>query len=118
MSRKQNVSAEVVWRERLTRFDKSNLTVRQFCRQEGISDAAFYRWRKRLRSKVQRTKPGERSGDQLPAAVETFLPVSVSPAVFAEVEFPNGVRVRVPAANAEALRVAIMTGNKLCREVQ
>lgn len=117
MSRKQKESAEVVWRERLARFDKSNLTVRQFCRQEGVSDPTFYQWRKRLRSKAQRTKPGERTGSQRPTAVETFLPVSVAPAAFAEVEFPNGVRVRVPAANAEALRVAIMAGNQLSREV-
>ena len=118
MSRKQKESAEVVWRGRLARFDKSGLTVRQFCRKEGVSDPAFYQWRKRLQSSVQRAKPSEISSDQHSTPVETFLPVSVSPAAFAEVEFPNGVRVRVPAANAEALRVAIMTGNQLCREVR
>jgi hypothetical protein len=38
MGRKQSkFAAEVAWRERLPRFDDSNLTVKQFCRQEGVS---------------------------------------------------------------------------------
>jgi hypothetical protein len=35
----------------------------------------------------------------------------------AEVELPNGVRIRVPATHAEALRIAILTGNQACQEV-
>ena len=46
------------------------------------------------------------------------MPVSVPSATFTEVEFPNGVRIRVPATNAEALRVALTTGNEVCREVR
>jgi hypothetical protein len=38
MGRKQSESAEVVWRDRLARFDKSNLNVKQFCHQEGVSN--------------------------------------------------------------------------------
>jgi hypothetical protein len=34
-----------------------------------------------------------------------------------EVELPNGVRIHVPAMQSEALRVAILTGNEVCREV-
>ena len=49
MGRKQSESAEVVWRDRLARFARSNLTVKQFCRQEGVSDPSFYQWRKRLK---------------------------------------------------------------------
>lgn len=48
MSRTQNESTKVVWRDRLARFDRNDLTVKQFCRQEGMSDATFCHWRKRL----------------------------------------------------------------------
>ena len=52
---------------------------------------------------------------------QPFLPVKVSSRedslALAEVEFPNGVRIRVPATHAEALRIAILTGNEVCGEV-
>jgi transposase-like protein len=120
MGRKQNESAEMVWRDRLTRFERSNLSVKQFCDQEGISDPAFYQWRKRLRKSQpqQRPKAARQSGSQGSHAVESFVPVSVSNSTFAEVEFPNGIRIRVPATNAEALRVAIRTSNEMWREVR
>jgi hypothetical protein len=46
-----------------------------------------------------------------------FVPVRLPSSGVSEVEFPNGVRIRVPATNAEALRLAISAGNELCREV-
>lgn len=117
MVRKQRESAEVVWRDRLARFERSNLRVKEFCIQEGISDPAFYQWRKRL-TKRQPRKPGRESGAKEPIVTESFVPVTVSPSAFTEVEFPNGVRVRVPATNAEALRIALTTGNEVCQEAR
>jgi len=55
---------------------------------------------------------------------QPFVPVKVSPlegalnSGLAEVELPSGVLIRVPAIHAEALRVAILTGNEACREVR
>ena len=37
-----------VWVRRLERFDRTDQTVAVFCREEGVSQGAFYRWRKRL----------------------------------------------------------------------
>ena len=118
MGRKQIKSeTELAWRDRLARFDNSNLTVKQFCRQEGVSDPSFYQWRKRLK----RDQPGTKAGRNSSAssnAIKPFVPVSVPGAMVAEVEFPNGVRVRVPATNAEALRAAITVGQEVWREVR
>jgi transposase len=33
---------EKVWRQTLTQHAKSGLTVRQFCRREGLHESAFY----------------------------------------------------------------------------
>jgi len=115
---------EVVWRDRLARFRTSGLTVKEFCRQEGVSDPSFYQWRKRL-DLGQASKRARRSGDGPTKTVKSrpFVPIKVSSSgdvassVLAEVELPNGVRIRVPATHAEALRVAIQTGNEVCREV-
>ncbi len=117
MGRKQNQSAETVWRDRLARFRKSKLTVPQFCRREGVSDPSFYKWRKRLEVDSQEAERVQQSGP--PKTIkQPFVPVSVPASIFSEVEFPNGVRIRVPATNAEALRVAITTGTEVCREVR
>ena len=118
MGRKQSESAEVVWRDRLARFDKSNLNVKQFCHQEGVSNPSFYKWRTRLMRGQRGAKiVGESRGKQA-KAMTPFVPVSVSCSSLAEIEFPNGVRIRVPATNVEALRVALSTGNDVCREVR
>ena len=36
------------WTERLERFQRSQVTLTQFCRDEGVSMPSFYQWRKRL----------------------------------------------------------------------
>jgi len=37
------------WRERLAEHERSGLTVKRFCQERGITQWAFYAWRKRLR---------------------------------------------------------------------
>ncbi|MDP6554528.1 MAG: transposase [Pirellulaceae bacterium] len=125
MGRKRSQSTEAVWRDRLARFNNCKLTVKEFCRQEGVSDPSFYQWRKRLDKVQQGSKRVRRSGSGPTKTVkpQPFMPVKVSswgdaPSLaLAEVEFPNGIRIRVPATYAEALRIAILTGNEVCREV-
>jgi transposase-like protein len=38
------------WRKRLQPRESSDGTVAEFCRREGVSQAAFYQWRKKLRT--------------------------------------------------------------------
>ena len=117
MGRKQSQSAESVWRDRLARFRKSKLSVTEFCRHEGVSDPSFYQWRKRLRKDDSKRKPGRRSGSRKADTAQPFVPIKVSASsAVSEIEFPNGVRIRVPANNAEALRAALQVGHELCRE--
>ena len=109
-------SRAAVWFRRLARFRGSDLTVVEFCRREGVSQPSFYQWRKRLEAEeVSRERQGRKrmasAGDLSP-----FVPVNVTSPVMAEVEFPNGVRVRIPAAHIDALRAAIRAGNDLCQE--
>jgi len=126
MGRKPSQSTEAVWRDRLARFVTCKLTVKEFCRQEGVSDPSFYQWRQRLDMVPKGSKRVRRSGGRSTKTVKAqpFVPVKVSPlegahnSGLAEVELPSGVLIRVPAIHAEALRVAILTGNEACREVR
>lgn len=116
MGRKRNGQAEAEWRKRLAKFRRSGLTVAEFCRREGISQPSFYHWRRRLEDGKGIAKSRRANRPAGPATVE-FLPLHMtSAAAVAEVEFPNGVRVRVPAESIEALRAAVLAGSQLCRE--
>jgi hypothetical protein len=44
MGRNQQRSAESLWRDRLAKYRQSDLTVAEFCRQEGVSNPSFYQW--------------------------------------------------------------------------
>ena len=37
-----------VWRDVICRQKNSGLSIAQFCRQEGLAQASFYNWRKKL----------------------------------------------------------------------
>lgn len=129
MGRKPSQSTKAVWRDRLARFRKCGLTVKEFCRQEVVSEPSFYQWRKRLVHGQPGAKRARRVGGRPTKTVKSqpFVPVKVASSdaitssIFglglAEVELPNGVRIRVPATHAEALRIAILTGNQACQEV-
>jgi hypothetical protein len=118
MWRKQNSGAEAVWRERLAKFESGNLTVADFCRREGVSNPSFYQWRKRLKQRGQQPSRVGRAGRKSPGNGRSsrFLPVNVSGLSMAEIELPNGIRIRVPATNADVLRTAILAGSDVCQE--
>ena len=113
MGGKQRESAVALWRGRLAKFRKSKLSVAEFCRQEGISNPSFYQWRKRLGEEAARSEQV-----QVPAKTpqSALVPVKVSSSLFVEIEFPNGIRMRVPAGNSEVLRCVILAGNELSQE--
>ena len=37
------------WRERIAEHARSGLSIKQFCKDRGIAEHAFYAWRRRLR---------------------------------------------------------------------
>jgi transposase-like protein len=96
----------------MARFRRGTLTVVEFCQREGVSTPSFYAWRKRLGSAAQPKSRGKQPRGASPSkpASRLFVPVNVSSSPMAEIEFPNGVRVRVPATNIEAIRAALLAG--------
>ena len=128
MSRSIDATVWERWRDRHRRFESSDLTVAAYCQAEGVSQAGFYLWRKKLRAgsapTVRRVKPtstkptsmkpastkptstkptSTKPASMKPASTKpTFVPVvatSVASAVV--VTLRNGVRVEVPAVDHE-----------------
>lgn len=83
---------------------ESGLSVRQFCRQEGLSEPSFYAWRRRLAT------PREPAlAKPVPPAAPNFVPVHVadsdSPLV---IELAGGVTLRVAeGCSRELLTTAV-----------
>jgi len=91
----------VEWRARLRRFERSTLSVVEFCRREQVSAASFYQWRRKLGEASANTK--ERP---FPSRAN-FVPVQLTPVVGLEVRFPNGAQLTLPASDSELVRLSI-----------
>jgi hypothetical protein len=73
------------WSERIAAQQRSGTSVKQFCKEQGLTEYSFYAWRKRLQKK--------------------------EPVHFALVE--RGAAQRQTAAGAD-LEVVLATGERLC----
>ena len=40
------------WAERIAAQQRSGMSVKQFCKEQGLTEYSFYAWRKRLRERV------------------------------------------------------------------
>ena len=85
------------WRDRLAERERSGLSVKQFCKQQGLTEYSFYAWRKRLRSAGPvRFALVDRGAQQVPAEFGLELVLA------------NGDRLRIGAGvDAKTLRTAL-----------
>ena len=80
---------ELQWRERLSEFEGSGLSVAGFCDSIGVSVKTFYKWRRKFR-------------DEAATSRSSFFLVVLEPSKL-EIEFPCGAIVRV-ANDAREIR--------------
>jgi hypothetical protein len=90
------------WRERLLRFDGSGLTVSRFCAQEGVSESAFYEWRRRRSA---------RTLGATDVSGRAFQPVVIAPSAFAapalRVRLASGAEIDVAGDSLEVVRAVV-----------
>ena len=107
MSREPDLAKQAAWKSRLREFDRGNFTVAEFCRRAGVSSAAFYQWRRKLKPAVASdacmTSRG-RAENGL-----SFLPVEITGSSSVEVLLPNGARLTIPCHDHEAIRTVLAT---------
>lgn len=98
------------WELRLARFEADHRTVAQFCRDEQVSVAGFYYWRRQCLGVDKIPGDGDRSAARAPhqpanqtprGATEGPLSASV------QFQFANGALVSVPAQCLDALRCLV-----------
>jgi hypothetical protein len=83
------------WRRHLEAWNRGDLTQREYCATQGLSEKSFYRWRSKERTGTTATKPSL-----------TLVPISVGvPAASGAVRLysPGGWRIELPAGDASWL---------------
>lgn len=106
--RSRDPHKEQLWRDHLTRWQASGLSVRAFCARHRLSLPAFYAWRRTLAQRAG-TAP---VAPQQPAV--TFVPLHITPATVSnsptlEVVLANGRCLRVPTGFDTATLRSLLT---------
>ena len=86
----RDLKLERRWRDLIARWERSDLTVRDFCSEHRVSEPSFYAWRRELAAR-------DRDAGPATPPAPTFVPVRVTPPTGLEVVLPTGVVVRVPS---------------------
>ena len=111
MARRRDGEREGYWRELIQRQQESDVSVAQFCRDEGISVSSIYYWRRRLAERPAHDgQAEERTAEPSPGFMAFELPAMAEPC---ELLLANGRRIRVPARfdeRALASLIAIAEG--------
>jgi hypothetical protein len=101
VARAPDLALHARWRDRVRRQAVSGMTIAQFCAQERLALASFHSWKRRLRL------IDLADGHPALPAPSAFLPVTVRVLERApdepppiEADLPNGIRLRLPTANA------------------
>ena len=86
MSGPRNVDRRSYWQSVFQKYADSSLSIRQFCRENGISQSTFFAWRKKLNKEPSlanngrvRTSQGRHSGKsrvKQPAGVNNMSPAA------------------------------------------
>jgi len=110
MGRRADGGKRVEWVTRLRQYEKSGLTVGEFCDWLGVSVATFYNWRRKLGVDPHAPDNCAASALSLPIGKAAFLPVrvvsqsdSASEVRPIEIQLLNGVRILVPLGEAATL---------------
>lgn len=85
----RDLALERAWRQRMRRYERSGLTIREFCQQEDLVDHQFSWWRAELKRRAtaakpgkQRRKPAKKRGRQAKKVSSgTFVPLQIEPSL-------------------------------------
>ena len=91
------ISKDDQWRDRIAEQERSGLSVKQFCKERGVSEYSFYTWRKRLAKK-----------EPVRFALVNREAAGQEPATALELVLKSGERLRIGrGVEAETLRTVL-----------
>lgn len=107
-AKKSDTDQRQFWQMVLETFKSSGLSVRQFCQQEGLTEASFYSWRKRLSTHQKPDTPNE------PLQPEPFIQVSMPTAkpIVLELILASGHKLGIPSDIDPAFLTGVLSAMK------
>lgn len=107
MNRMGNPQRVEVWRKRLVKQAAGPWSVAEFCRREGVSQPAFYLWRKRLGNSPRPARRETATPRQAPEV--EFLSLELPDSLLAagvRIDLPSGAVVQLPGSASPAIIAA------------
>jgi transposase-like protein len=102
--KRRSEAKESSWRRIVSGFDPARTTVREWCKEQGVSEPSFYSWRRELT---------QRAGESTSITGAQFVPVQIAavappvavPAVKGSVKIrlPSGLRLQVSLTQLAAV---------------
>jgi len=98
-NRMRSEAKERLWREQVSLWQRSGLTIRQYCLQHHVNEPNFYAWRRELARRDEVAVAPAPSASRAKAASITWMPVTITSSTppMVEVQLPTGTVLRVPA---------------------
>lgn len=93
MSRRSNPIKVQQWSARFKRFKRSGQSVTQFCRAEGVSQPAFYQWKKKLGAGTAVRTGAVKSDSSAFKSVQVTAPTSRLQG--ATIRLPGGIEIEL-----------------------
>ena len=87
-----NGDQEQFWRMAIETWQASGLSVRQFCKDEGLPEPAFYSWRKKFAG--GNSERNDQDTPESSAFIEVAMPKNTSAAI--ELALISGNTLRIP----------------------
>ena len=108
------------WREHMTRWQASGLSVRAFCGQHGLLETSFYYWKRELRARDAAASTAATKSPSGKKSRPTFLPLTVIPAAMpaVEVRCPSGHVVVLSGCDAASLASLFVALEPQARETR
>lgn len=111
MKRALDVALVAKWRERISRWRRSGLSITEFCRREQISQPSFFGWRKRLapqRAVTRRGRPPRRDHDAPTPRFVQLPPPDWPTTSGVQIALPGGAVVTLSSQASTELIAAVV----------
>ena len=110
MATKQDVEKARFWQKAIREAFRSGMSIREFCRQRGLTVSQFYWWQRRLRSLQESTARGKRNGLVSPASFALVSADGQGAESGIELVLKDGRRLRIhQGVDEETLRLVLAT---------
>ena len=110
-NRMRSEAKERLWRKQVMSWQRSGLSIRQYCQQHQLNEPNFYAWRRELARRDEVGGISSKSVQRPKPSSVTWMPLTVEPSTVpvVEVQLPTGAILRVPAGVESVTLERILT---------